>query len=260
VIGNHMLRTAVTLAHKRLAVLACRPRDKRPATANGLKDATTDLDVIRAWWRSEPQFNVAIATGKVSGIFVVDVDGLDAEAELRKLEAEHGALPRSVETLTGRGRHIYLKMPNVPVRNSAGKLGPGLDIRGDGGYCLVPPSIHPSGKSYCWSVDSAASFAAAPSWLLEKITEPNGNGSCKTPVAPSEWRALIADGVNEGARNDALCRLSGHLLRRRVDAVVVLQLLLAFNMTHCRPPLSDSEVEEIVTSICGRELKRRGAS
>ena len=151
-----MLRTAMALAHKGIAVFPCRPQDKRPATANGLKDATTDLDIIRQWWRQEPQFNLAIATGAVSGIFVVDVDGLDAEVELRRLEAEHGEFPSTVEAITARGRHVYFRSPEIPVRNSASKIAPGIDVRGDGGYVLAPPSIHPSGRRYEWSVDCAS--------------------------------------------------------------------------------------------------------
>src|SRR4249919_192975 len=104
-----MIRTAIALAQKGMPVFPCRPRDKRPATANGLKDATTDLDTIRQWWRQEPQFNLAIATGAVSGIFVVDIDGLDAEVELRRLEAEHGGFPSTVEAITARGRHVYFR-------------------------------------------------------------------------------------------------------------------------------------------------------
>jgi hypothetical protein len=144
-----VIQTALALAARGFHIFPCRPRDKRPATANGLKDATTDPDIIRAWWRQQPDNNIAIATGPASGVFVVDVDGLDAEATLRRLEAEHGALPPTVEVITARGRHIYFKWPQEPVRNSAGKIGPHIDVRGDGGYVLSPPSIHPSGRPYC---------------------------------------------------------------------------------------------------------------
>jgi hypothetical protein len=102
-----VIRAAVTLAHKGLAVFPCRPQDKRPATANGLKDASKDLDVIRKWWHAQPQANIAIATGAVSNVFVIDVDGLDAEVELRRLEAKHGNLPATVEVITARGRHVF---------------------------------------------------------------------------------------------------------------------------------------------------------
>jgi hypothetical protein len=245
----------LALAARGLKVFPCRPRDKLPATEHGCKDATTDPDMIRRWWRAEPQCNVAIATGALSGIFVVDVDGLDAEFELRRLEAEHGALPPTVEVITGNGRHAYFKMPATPLRNSASKIAPHVDVRGDGGYVIAPPSIHPSGRAYAWSVDCASAIAAAPDWLLARIAEPERNGA---PTPPSEWRALVAAGVDEGARNCTIAKLSGHLLRRFLDPFVVLDLMQCWNAVRCRPPLPDADVTRIVDSICSKELRRRG--
>jgi len=250
-----VIRAAVTLAHKGLAVFPCWPQDKRPATANGLKDASKDLDVIRKSWRVQPQANIAIATGAVSGVFVIDIDGLDAEIELRRLEAKHGELPATVEVITARGRHIYFQMPETPVRNSAGKIAPGIDVRGDGGYVLAPPSVHPSGKRYEWSVDCASTFAPAPDWLLAKITDADGNSAAPKP--PSEWRALIANGVTEGSRNNTVAKVSGYLLRRFVDPLVVLELAQIWNVARCTPPLPAEDVARIVNSIAGKELRRR---
>lgn len=251
-----MLRTALTLAKKGQAVLACRARDKRPATANGLKDATTDPEIIRQWWQQNPQFNVAIATGAISNIFVIDVDGVDAELALRKLEAENGALPPTVEVITGRGRHMHFRWPEMQVRNSTGKIAAGVDVRGNGGYVLVPPSVHPSGRVYTWSVDTASAVAAAPDWLLAKIAErTDGNGQT-TPA--SDWRALVANSIVEGQRDCALTKLAGYLLRRYVDPVVALELVQAVNAVRCAPPLPPTDIERIVASICARELRRRG--
>ena len=252
-----MLRSALTFARKRLRVFPCQPRDKRPAVANGVKAATTDAETIRQWWRQLPEANIGIATGTPSGIFVVDVDGVDAESELRKLEAQLGALPATVEVITARGRHIYFKMPDAPIRNSAGKLGPGLDIRATGGYVLAPPSIHPTGRRYEWSVDCASAIAPAPAWLLQIIAAPT-NGSGKSTTPPSEWRDLIK-GVSEGARDCSLTKLTGYLLRRHVDPFVVLELIRSFNATRCAPPLPDKDVERIISSVAGLELKRRQA-
>jgi hypothetical protein len=111
-----VIHSALALAGRGFYIFPCRPRDKRPATANGLKDAITDPEIIRAWWRQHPDNNIAIATGPASGIFVVDVDGLDAEATLRRFEAEYGALPATVEVITARGRHVYFKWPQESVR------------------------------------------------------------------------------------------------------------------------------------------------
>jgi hypothetical protein len=253
-----MLRTALTLARKGLAVFPCRPRDKRPATANGLKDATTEPDVVREWWHQEPEFNIAIATGAISKIFVVDVDGLDAEAELRRLEQGHGKIPATVEVVTARGRHLYFKTPEAPVRNSAGKVAPGIDIRGDGGYVLAPPSIHPTGKLYCWSPYCDNSIAAAPEWLLAKIIEPITSNGNKAPAPPSTWRALMAEGVDEGGRNDAAAKLCGYFLRHRIDVILVLEMMQLWNAARCRPPLPADDIETIVNSIAGKEMTRRG--
>jgi Bifunctional DNA primase/polymerase, N-terminal/Primase C terminal 1 (PriCT-1) len=254
-----MIKAACGYAKRRLHVFPCRVKDKRPATANGVKDATTDLEVIERWWRQEPEFNIAIATGAVSRIFVIDIDGLDAEAELTKLEAQYGPLPPTVESITARGRHLFFQSSEHQVRNSAGKLAPAIDVRGDGGYVLVPPSKHPSGRDYCWSVDSANAFAPAPEWLLARLAASAGaEGSCVIP--PTEWRDLVCEGVDEGQRNETVTRLAGYLLRRRVDPLVALEMLIAWNMARCRPPLGTAEITNIVDSIAARELRRRGAS
>lgn len=253
-----MLRSALTLAtRKGLCVFPCQPRDKRPAVANGVKAATREPQTIREWWRQMPDANIAFATGKPSGIFVVDVDGIDAEAELRRLEAEHGALPATVEVITPRGRHVYFRMPTTDIRNSASKIAPGIDVRGSGGFVVCPPSIHPSGRRYEWSVDCASAIAEAPPWLLAKIAPSNGTGNNST-TPPSEWRELIK-GIKEGVRDSSLTKLSGYLLRRHVDPFVTLELIRVFNATRCTPPLPDKDIERIVSSIAGLELKRRQA-
>jgi Bifunctional DNA primase/polymerase, N-terminal/Primase C terminal 1 (PriCT-1) len=247
-----VIRTALALAQKGFHIFPCRPRDKRPATANGLKDATTDPDIIQAWWQQQPDNNLAIATGSASGVFDLDIDGLDAEAALRRLEAEHGALPATVEAITARGRHVYFRWPQEPVRNSAGKIGTHIDVRGVGGYVIAPPSIHPSGSRYCWSVDSASNIANAPGWLLARQ-----KGAPASATLSPEWRTLI-EGVGEGARDCSVARLAGHLLRHRIDPFVTLGLLQSWNATHCTPPLPAADIERILNSIAGKELRRRG--
>jgi hypothetical protein len=254
-----VLGHALAFARRGLQVFPCKPRAKEPAIDGGCRAATTEPGTIERWWREEPNYNIALATGAASGVFVVDLDGADAENELKNLEAQHSALPASVEAITPRpGRHIFFLYPagGVQVRNSTKKIAPDIDVRGDGGYVVAPPSIHPSGRAYCWSVDSARTFAAAPDWLLTLIAEPTNNGAAAmTP--PSEWREL-AKGVAEGARNCSAAKLAGHLLRRRVDPFVVLELLQGWN-ARCTPPLPERDIERIVDSIATRELQRRGA-
>jgi Bifunctional DNA primase/polymerase, N-terminal/Primase C terminal 1 (PriCT-1) len=186
---------------------------------------------------------------------VVDVDSLDAEAELKKLEREYGDLPATVESITARGRHLFFEWPGKPVRNSAGKIAPGVDVKGDGGYVLAPPSVHPTGKNYAWSVDGADIFTPAPNWLLARANGSNGSSGTGVATPPVEWRA-IATGVAEGARDCTGAKLVGHLLRKRVDPIVVLELLRGWNL-RCTPPLPEEDIDRIVESIASRELKRR---
>src|SRR5262249_2572393 len=153
--------------------------------------------------------------------------------------------------------HVYFRyQPEYPVRNTASKIAPGIDTRGDGGYVLAPPSVHPSGRVYAWSVDSGNAFAIAPQWLLDRI---NGRDNGKIEATPATaWAALVSDGVDEGQRNDACTRLCGYLLRRNVNPQVALGLLQLWNAQRLRPPLDEAELETIVNSVAGLELRRRG--
>jgi hypothetical protein len=144
----------------------------------------------------------------------------------------------------------------MPIRNSAGRIAVGIDVRGDGGYAIAPPSQHPSGRPYCWSVDSASAFAEAPEWLIARICK---QGAAALPTPPAEWRELICADVGEGQRNQTLTRLAGYLLRRHIDPLMALELLKTWNVSRCQPPLDVAELDKIVDSIAGRELKRRGA-
>jgi hypothetical protein len=247
---------ALGLARRGFHIFPCKPRSKLPDTPHGCNDATVDVALIEQWWRQGPDCNIAIATGAASGVFVLDVDGDGGETTLRELEARHGPLPPTVEAITGKGRHAYFDWPGRDVRNSAGAIGAGLDIRCHGGYVLAPPSVHPSGKPYAWSVDSAKTFAPAPAWLLDRITAlKNGNGNGAT--LPSEWHKLVTNGVDEGARDDTVTRLAGYLLRKYVDPVVVYELLVCWNMQRCHPPLPARDIERVVLSIGKKETERR---
>jgi hypothetical protein len=205
-------------------------------------------EAIRLCWEAEPAFNIGVATGAVSKIFVVDVDGDDAA--LRQL----GDMPSTVSVTTARGQHYYFKYPDMPVRNSAGKIAPGVDVRGDGGYVLAPPSIHPTGLRYRWTAGCHNAIATAPAWLLKALAE---RTEAKKATSAAEWRQL-ASGVVEGCRNATLTKLCGHLLRHYVSPDLTLQLLQAWNLTHCRPPLPEDEVACLLRSIGNKEVRRRG--
>ncbi len=152
-------------------VLPCKPGGKTPLTAHGLKDATSDAEQIRQWWARWPDANIGIATGTGSGLVAVDVDGKDGEETLELVEGVHGELPETVKAITGGdGWHYLYAHPGVEMRNTAGRLGTGIDTRGDGGYIIVPPSVHPSGRRYEWVTGpDAVPLATLPGWMVETL-------------------------------------------------------------------------------------------
>ncbi|MBT9156800.1 MAG: hypothetical protein DDT37_01790 [Firmicutes bacterium] len=225
----------------------CASPAKHPLTQNGVKDASADPDVIAGWWRRWPNANVGIATGGVSGFFVLDVDGEAGAESLRELEAQYGKLPNTVEQLTGGGgKHVLFKLPKHGVKNAVALRG-GLDVRGDGGYIVVPPSVHSSGREYVWELSSRPGevpLADAPEWLLTMIKVPvNGTKTAQ------DWAAAIP----EGQRNAELAKRAGVLLARGLPAAEVLTMVAAVNTKHCKPPLAEGEVATIVRSIAARE-------
>ena len=128
-------------------VFPCKP-NKKPFTKNGFKDASSDPEQVRKWWTQHPNALVGMPTGG-NGLFVLDVDVHkdDGFASLAALEKTHGALPAGpyVDTPSS-GRHYYFRAPLERIPGcSASKIGPGLDIRGEGGYVIVPPS-----PGYVW--------------------------------------------------------------------------------------------------------------
>lgn len=136
----------------------CSSPGKHPIHSGGFKNATTNTETINAWWSDNPNANVAIATGERSGVFVVDVDcgaGKDGFATLAELEEEFSIMPFSARVRSGSGGlHIYMKMPDFSIGGSAGKLGPAIDIRANGGYVVAPPSAHISGETYEWKTEN----------------------------------------------------------------------------------------------------------
>jgi hypothetical protein len=141
----------------------CASPGKHPLVKNGFYQATIEPTKIKLWWRKWPWANIGVRTGAGSGIVVLDLDQKDEALEsLRKLEEKCGPLPDTLEAKTGSGgRHIFFKHPGVEIPCGANVFGPGIDIRGDGGYVVAPPSKHISGHRYEWDVGTFG-FGIAP--------------------------------------------------------------------------------------------------
>jgi hypothetical protein len=224
-----------------------RAREKRPLVAwQAYQEAPPTHADVDAWYARWPDANVGIVTGALSGLVVVDVDPRHGgEASIAEWQRLHGALPHTVEARSGGGgRHLYFAHPGRVVHNRVALL-PGVDVRGDGGLIVAPPSIHPSGRRYAWvNAPGAVDLSPLPPALLERVA-PRGRRGHTVRF----WRDLLAEGVAEGSRNDSIAALAGHLLWRGVDAHVVTELVLCWNRVRCRPPLADAEVVRTVASI-----------
>jgi len=229
---------AQAYAQKGWQTFPLKPHDKIPFV-KWADVATCDTTMITGWFDNYPDANIGIACGKRSGIVVLDVDaGHGGYESLTKLIERHGALPETPVSKTGSGgEHIFFKHPGVEIRNSAGKLGAGLDIRGDGGYVVAPPSIHPNGNTYEWAVDT--DLADMPGWMIEALKE-----SPKPESKPKQAGEVI-----EGGRNDYLTKMAGAMRRKGFSEDAIFSALQIDNREKCSPPLSDGEVYQIAKSV-----------
>ena len=249
----------------RFAIFPC--RGKVPLTEHGCKDATTDLEQIRAWEDRWPACNWAVATGTPSGnILVVDVDGIwGAAGDAWTLIANDcGGLPRTVTVLSGSGHsmHWYFLVPDdVRVRNTAGKLATGIDTRCEGGYVVCPPSIHPdTGNPYTWVLSPAeVPVAPIPARLLDLLLP-------KPPrLAPSRVRvADVSDDValrildeecnrvanaTPGMRNNTAFTASAAMGNLVAGGELVLQVAAEWLVEAARlSGLPDREAETVVAN------------
>lgn len=216
-------------------------RGKKPLIRAWQKEATTDNAAVRRLSRQSPGCNWGLACGVVSDVWILDVDGDEGSTAVRELCREHGEdWLHTLTARTARGQHLYFSYPlEATIRNSAGKIAHGLDVRGDGGYVIVPPSVHPSGATYEW-IDPAAAIEPAPEWLLHMVTGPT-----KQPTLP----AADSSAIPEGQRNAELASLAGTMRKRGMTPEEIEAALKAVNLNRCRPPLPEAEVRAIAASV-----------
>jgi hypothetical protein len=240
---------ALRLARHGLPVFPCQKRSKVPAVKHGLKDAKTDVTAIAACWRSRPDLNVGMPTGAVSGVVVLDVDGDAGWDALHDLEDKHGVLPdtRSLTTPSG-GQHFWFKHPGVEIRNTAGFPGPHLDVRGDGGYVLVPPSVGANDVAY--TVDDTSPPVHMPSWLVEMLRSYQAKTD-QVLKGATNWPAFLADAPSAGERDTRMTKYVGHLFRVGMDSREVYATAALLNALS-KPPLDDKQLAKIVQSIARR--------
>lgn len=243
----NMLEAATEYAKKYgWSVFPVSVETKRPLTPHGCLDAKTDPGAIENWWKKWPDAAIGVATGSASGFIAVDLDkdedkGLDGYHELRLWEREHGSLPNTVQSITGRGgAHLLFRYNGTDIRNSSSDKLEGVDVRGEGGYIIVPPSKHPSGNSYEWEISPDDIEMAEVNDLVFDLVRK------EAPTAEQHFE--LPDKIKSGSRNDVLYKLACSLQGKGIPDEGIYQSVRSVNLERCEDPLSDNEIRRIVTS------------
>jgi hypothetical protein len=201
-INNPMLDLALGYAGQRWPVFPCNPSTKQPYTAKGFKAATMAVDQIVKWWTQHPDAMIGVPTGSASGFWALDIDvkpDANGEIALAKLEATNGPLPVTMTASTPSGGTHYYFQHAAGVGNRSG-FEPGIDVRGEGGYVIVPGSMRHDGCYYAFT--EAQEPSIAPAWLLALVVKPKTN----SPKANASGSNPV---YSEAAINNELQKLMG---------------------------------------------------
>lgn len=200
---------------------------------------------IEEWWDRWPSAGIAVITGEISGLVVVDVENSEGLPFINE-HVEDATKSTLVSKTGGGGWHLFFKHPgNVTVPNAV-KIFPNVDVRGDGGYVVVPPSLHHSGNQYKWELKAKPS--PLPLSLQQKLFSPKHR-----KLSSGDWQVDIP----EGKRDEELTRRAGKLLQIGIAPGEALNMLIAWDQAHCKPPLGEEEIRKIVNSIHRKELVKQ---
>jgi putative DNA primase/helicase len=232
------------------------PRWHREDLPAGVENASIDFPQIRHWWMRWPSASVGGAMGREMQLVALDFDPKNGgDLSLNDLLETHG--DDWLDTLTMKtgsgGFHFVFQYPASQVlRNSAGEVGPGVDTRGEGGYIVLPPSIHASSRQY--EVYRALPVIPAPDWLLE-VFRPKPNASRAVNFQAHAFghsRAFSgATVIVEGERNDRLFRVGCATWGKAEvgSRAELFQRLMETNLERVSPPLDSDEVWKIAESV-----------
>lgn len=245
---NELKEAALKYAKMGLAVFPLIEKDKKPLTANGFKDATTDLNAIENWWTKRPLANIGIATGSMSGgLIAIDMDidkdkGKDGyHSFLEWCKDNVLILPESWMSITGRGGyHLFCKSA-FPVPCKIGWLD-SVDIKGEGGYIVAPPSIHPNGNRYEWEQDPEDYSLITTSDIDVEFIMNSVIASGKSNTEPLK----VPDVIHEGHRDEFMFKLACKYQSMGMSDEAMLAALQAENEVRCKPPLTDKEIKQKV--------------
>ena len=252
--AKNMKEWALHYAEMGLAVFPLVCRDKVPAVVGGCKVATTERTTIERWWDKNPQYNIGIATGnKSSGLVVIDLDvdknkGIDGYDVLRDWQNKHGKLPETWQSITGRGGYHYFYKDAIVHSNRVG-LYEGVDIRGEGGYIVAPPSVHPNGNIYEWE-QGPEEYEIAQ---VDNIVNDFLKGEKQRRDSEHKTNFKVPELIPEGKRVDTIVRLIASLRTKGLDDDAIKAAVRVENEKRCNPPLKEKELEKAVFPALKRD-------
>lgn len=233
----------------------CTSPAKHPRTKHGLTQASDDLNFVNNLFScfTYASANIGVRTGKESNLVVVDIDTAKGGRieELYSFVSQE-TLEKTLRVKTGGGFHLYFVYPpNAEIRNSADKLGSKIDVRGDGGYVVAPPSMHISGKQYEFLNDNK--LLPFPQAFIEKLKKDERRRANDT----EHGKPLESESFLNGSRNDSLARVAGKLRHAGLSQSELEIALLKINAERCKPPLAEKEVLQIARSIARYDVGKQ---
>ena len=249
-----MKEWALYYAELGLAVFPLAYRNKVPAVEGGCKVATTEKSKIERWWNQNPRYNIGIATGnKSNGLVVIDLDvdknkGIDGYEVLRDWQNKHGELPETWQSITGRGGYHYFYKDTITHSNKVG-LYEGVDIRGEGGYIVAPPSVHPNGNIYEWE-QGPEEYEIAQ---VDNIVNDFLKGEKQRRDSEDKTNFKVPELIPEGERVDTIVRLIASLRTKGLDDDAIKAAVRVENEKRCNPPLKEKELEKAVFPALKRD-------
>ena len=220
-----MLHFAMDYARRGWPVFPCNPINKQPLTKHGFKDASTDPEQIKQWWTKWPLAMIGVPMGAASGVVAIDPDApkddndQDGRRNWALLLAQHGGVYTHTHLTPRGGNHVLFRYdPERPLGNSEGGLeGKNINVRGDGGYIIVPPSQRGDGKRYdIADMLDFFNFARMPEWLheiLDQKSEPATQPSISKRAAEQMYAQRSVNGPDTGGGDTFFTRVNSAALR-----------------------------------------------
>lgn len=255
--SNTILDAAIELLERDFSVIPVDRMTKKPLVSwKEYQSRLPTEEELEEWWTKYPDANVAIITGKISGLAVVDAD-----SQVGMEWIDKHCTKTTVYSKTGKGKHAYYLYPYHTDIKNAVRIAPDVDVRGEGGYVIAPPSIHANGTKYEW-IFSSDGFDDMPEFepvngfksLFPNQKTEGGNLNVNLSNVKTTANTSTTDGVEKGSRNNTLAQKAGKWAKAGLEFAEIELLAKQWNKTN-KPPLGESELKATLRSIWKRHVE-----